>query len=462
MLTLALVQPFGEGPDEINRFRVVRYICDYGHLPKGDDPQVLIPGYGGSYAFQPMLTYIIDGYLLRFVSLFTTRSDVLLVCARLVNVCFGMFAAFYARKLAKLIFPESSSQWLFSCLVVFLPQSIFIHTYVNTDSCALLSVMILFTEVLYGKQNGFERPVCIRLALGVILCALSYYNAYGAVLVTMMLFAGSCFERYEAGVITPDGTASPRTRYHLQLRPLLRKGLFISALVLLGAGWWFIRNAVLYQGDFLGMEARNLCVVQTCTPEFHPLLRQTCQSQGMGIFSMVFDTDYFTLLCRSFVAMYGPMNLPTHYYIYEIYYRIFIFGLIGALIPVGRGLYLIWQEQGRRIFFNICMVIACLIPIWLCVYYSYTWDFQPQGRYLMPMLPAFMYLVTLGIRRLAALLQLLAEKAADLTRSRYRPGTETGNRLPGLLPALVSGLLIAFIVLSLLYTVFAVACVHYL
>ena len=39
---------------------------------------------------------------------------------------------------------------------------------------------------------------------------------------------------------------------------------------------------------------------------------------------MIFGTDYFTLLVRSFVAMFGPMNLPTHYYIYETYYRIFI------------------------------------------------------------------------------------------------------------------------------------------
>lgn len=48
MLIFAFIQPFGEGPDEINRFRVVRFIYENGRLPKGDDPAVLIPGYGGS------------------------------------------------------------------------------------------------------------------------------------------------------------------------------------------------------------------------------------------------------------------------------------------------------------------------------------------------------------------------------------------------------------------------------
>ena len=70
MMTFAAVQPFGDGPDEINRFKPVEYIYNHGTLPVGDDPEVLIDGYGGSYAFQPMLTYIIDGYLLRALRVF--------------------------------------------------------------------------------------------------------------------------------------------------------------------------------------------------------------------------------------------------------------------------------------------------------------------------------------------------------------------------------------------------------
>ena len=121
--------------------------------PKGDDPAVLIPGYGGSYAFQPMLTYILDGYLLRAVRVFTERFDVLLVTARLINVAFGMAAAFFTRRLSRLLFPEKMTQWLFSCLVVFLPQSIFLHTYINTDSCALFSVILYVRRCAGGNEK---------------------------------------------------------------------------------------------------------------------------------------------------------------------------------------------------------------------------------------------------------------------------------------------------------------------
>ena len=449
MLAFIFIQPFGEGPDEINRFRIVWYIAQNGRLPRGDDPAVLIPGYGGSYAFQPMLTYILQGYLLWFLRLFTNRFDVLLVSARLVNAAFGLGAAFYVRKLSRLLFPDRLSQWVFSCLAVFLPQSIFIHTYVNTDSCAIFSVMMMFTEVLHGLKSGFRRPVCIRLAIGVILCALSYYNAYGAVLAVILLFISAFVRRIPAGTILPDGTAFPEKRLHVHLLPLLKKGLFISGIVLLGAGWWFLRNAVLYHGDFLGISARNACVMETCLPEYHPLLRTTYQTMGVSIWSMVFGTDFFTLLCRSFVAMFGPMNLPTHIYIYSSYYWIFGICLTAAVIPVGQKLYLTWQDRGHRLFTNAVMVLTCLIPIFLCVIYSYTWDFQPQGRYLMPMLPAFMYLVTLGEKKAAYILQALFD------RLKLRA-------LSSRVPAVMGGLVILFTIAALFYSVFLVMVPYYL
>ena len=449
MMAFIFIQPFGEGPDEINRFRIVWYIAQNGQLPKGDDPAVLIPGYGGSYAFQPMLTYILQGYLLWFLRLFTDRFDVLLVSARLVNALFGLGAAIYVRRLSRLLFPDRLSQWVFSCLAVFLPQSIFIHTYVNTDSCAIFSVMMMLTEALGGLRDGFRRPVCIRLAVGIILCALSYYNAYGAVIAVILLFISAFVSRMQAGTILPDGTAFPKERFHIHLVPLLKKGLFISAIVLLGAGWWFIRNAVLYHGDFLGISARNACVAETCLPEYHPLLRTTYQGMGVSVFSMVFGTDFFTLLCRSFVAMFGPMNLPTHYYIYNAYYWLFGIGLIAALFPVGQGLYLTWMDRGHRLFTNAVMVLTCLIPIFLCVIYSYTWDFQPQGRYLLPMLPAFMYLVTLGEKKAAHLLQALCDHLKLRALSSY-------------ISAVTGGIVILFTIAALFYSVFLVMVPHYL
>ena len=68
---LAVNEAFGMMPDEFSHFEVVYYIYKHGVIPTGYEPQIQVPYWGASYAFQPILTYIIQGFLMRFVDLFT-------------------------------------------------------------------------------------------------------------------------------------------------------------------------------------------------------------------------------------------------------------------------------------------------------------------------------------------------------------------------------------------------------
>ena len=43
---------------------------------------------------------------------------------------------------------------------------------------------------------------------------------------------------------------------------------------------------------------------------------------------------------------------------------------------------------------SITAVILALISVLLVLYYSYFIDFQPQGRYMLPLLPVITYLVS--------------------------------------------------------------------
>ena len=157
----AMIQTYGDPPDEINRFKVVSYICRHGSLPHGADPEVILDGYGASYAFQPMLTYIIQGFLLRFLRLFTSDAYVLLFAARMVNAVFGVLMAYFVRRTAKEAWKDPYVQWAFTLMVVFLPQNIFIHSYVNTDSMALLAVAMVFYVLLRAQRTGYGKKECI-------------------------------------------------------------------------------------------------------------------------------------------------------------------------------------------------------------------------------------------------------------------------------------------------------------
>lgn len=419
IMCFAMVQTYGDPPDEINRFKVVNYICKYGRLPHGADPEVLLDGYGASYAFQPMLTYIIQGFLLRFLKLFTEDGYILLLAARTVNAVFGTLMAYFVRKTAKEAWDNPYIQWTFTVLVVFLPQNIFIHSYVNTDSMAMLSVAMIFYVLLRAQRAGYDKKGCFLLSVGIVLCAMSYYNAYGIILAAILLFFIH-FVHFRRGLA-------------VEWKPLLRKGFYISLVVLLGIGWWFGRNAILYNGDIIAMKARRECAIVTSIEEYNPLFRFTFQKAGKSIREMLFETGYITLLRDSFIAMFGPMKIPTHGLIYIGYKWLWAGACTMAFFPIDRlreayrkrrgavsydrngntGLYTEREEKKKRragcgkekAAFYICMFLFCAITIGLSIYYSYTWEYQPQGRYILPVLVPFMYLVALGIRKAYLLLE---------------------------------------------------------
>ena len=57
--------------------------------------------------------------------------------------------------------------------------------------------------------------------------------------------------------------------------------------------------------------------------------------------------------------------------------------------------------------FHLSMAIAMVIPFILLTIYAYSSDFQAQGRYILPMILPFMYLITKGMD---ALLKCLIRK----------------------------------------------------
>lgn len=447
MMTFAIVQPYGDGPDEINRFKLVEYIYNHGTLPVGDDPEVLIDGYGGSYAFQPMLTYIIDGFLLRTLRVFEPALEMRVLISRLVNVFFGLLTAIYVKKLSDLLFENKKTAWAFTLAVVFLPQNLFIHTYVNTDSMGLLSIAIVLYALIKGMRDDFSRNSCITLAIGIILCALSYYNCYGIVVCAILFMLVYFWKKCR----TENAAKKELPAY--DYKSLLSKGIFISIIVLVGIAWWFIRNAILYNGDFLAMEARALCAAETCTEAYNPLIRDTYQKLGIPLMEMVFGTDYFTLVWKSFIAMFGPMLIPTHHYIYMAFKDLFFICIIGLLIPMKTSV-LTWAKTSQKWLTHVIMLLAVIIPVILALSYSYGYDFQPQGRYYLPMVVPFMYFLTMGVEKIIGIAELIVEKISVTIAKTKKESESKGNTAASLTSAFMYHLLYTFLTASLLYATF--------
>lgn len=404
-LSLLFSQPFGNPPDEYNRFLIPEYIADNGTLPNGYDESIRIGGYGFSYAFQPILPYMLQGYAMRIAGLFTSSGNALLYTARMVNFLFGFVMAILVYLLGQAWFQDKRFSWLFSFLVTLLPQSIFVHTYVNTDSCCMMSIALMLFGLTRGIQDKFSPSSCILLSAGIIFCALSYYNAYGYILSCILLFTAYFFSFH-------------RRRISFALRPFLKKGLFISFLVLTGIGWWFLRSFLLYDGDFLGLKSRDYCASLYALPEFHPDTRVTWKSQGFSLWEMLVSSDFLNLTLLSFIGVYGPMTIVTSIWVYRFYKLLFAAGIgLCLLLPSKQPEGPVSQcSRAYAGFFHANMIFCMLMPLILSLYYSYTTDYQPQGRYILPMLIPFACYCVRGLHKAALFVQgrlPVPEKAAD-------------------------------------------------
>jgi len=205
-LTLALLQPlantpplYGNPPDEHARYLIPQFICKYGKIPTGWEEEVRIPAYGFSYALYNVFPYIVQGYLMRFVSLFTESEVVLLYTARLVNVTFGLLMAVVVYLIGKRVFRDDRFRWLFCFAVTYLPEGLFLHTYVNTDSCCMLSTAMMVYALVCVYQDGINLRNSLWMSGGIILCALSYYNAYGYIVSCILLFLLSFLQKKKNG-----------------------------------------------------------------------------------------------------------------------------------------------------------------------------------------------------------------------------------------------------------------------
>lgn len=441
----AVIQPLNASPDEEMRFQVIQYMFDHNALPHGDDPEIRHGLWGISYAFNPYLSGMISVLFMKLAACFTSDAAVLLRAARLTEILCTGATVWMTIKIAGRLW-SGWVKWLFVSLIAFLPQFLFLGSYLNNDALAIFSTAWMFYLWIKALQEGWSWGTCIQLGIAVSICALSYYNAYSMVLCSVVFF-----------VVTMLLCGEKKWDF----RQMITKGLGITGIVCLLAGWFFIRNYIIYDGDFLGNSISTECAELYAIDELKPSNRITPVRMGMSLIGMFFwvpegwNGNWMKTVFSSFVGTFGFMTVFLPDLIYKIFMCIYGVGALGAL-PLLRHIfrpdYRSYSKEKRRegeywisvvkvkkgfpwngqtVFHQVC-VLGVIIPICLLVYYAYTQDFQAQGRYIMPMLFPFMYFVTRGI-----------EKAADrlIRRERLRRALYMA--------------LIAFLVFAALYAYFA-------
>lgn len=386
--TWSLMQPYNTCPDEYMRYDIPKFIFQHSTLPLGQDPSIRNPMWGISYGFGPVLPAIISSIFMKFVSLFTMDEFTLLMGARMVSILASVGTVIVTIKISKHLFSKQVA-WTFVALVSLLPQFVFVSTYVNNDALAIFATVLIVYFWVLGQVSHWKIKHCVGLAIAISICALSYFNAYGFILMSIILFFWSSIKFDNE----PD-----------KIIKIGKKAALITTIVFLLSGWWFIRNWLIYK-DFLGMSTSLQYSQLYAIDQFKPLNRKTPYNVGYSIPYMLFQMEWLKGSYLSFIGKFGYMSISLKEWMYRIYNVIFLCGLAGLLAKLN---YTIWKKESnkdkQKIILYVCMFISAIIPFIIALYYSYRSDYQPQGRYWLPMLLPFMFFIGKGIEEVSNLL----------------------------------------------------------
>lgn len=417
--------PYADGPDEAMHHDVVYYIARHGTIPAGYEREIRNEIWGFSYAYLPILPFIIGGYLEFFAIRLAGLNNFfqIVLIARFVSVVCGTVTVLFSWRLAKLLFRGRPIRYLVPCIVAFLPEMAFLNTYVNSDSMAIMTTAVILYYWVSGCEYNWRVRDCVGLSVGMALCALTYYNCYGFILLSIPVFFYTVW-------------VGGKSR-----REVVRLTALIVGLTFLLCGWWFIRNLLLYDGDLLGRTALNRNAEIYAAEGYKPSQIMSPQRLGVGIRTFLFGEEWqwVKLTIGSFIAMFSHYLLRARMRVY-IGFALF-FGTGGALALLGRillgrdGTGLVNYDRKRRCL-RLCMLAAVLIVLALAFYYSYTVDFQPQGRYIMPCIVPLACLTASGFGQIGAL----------WARLRHREE----NRACGIRTAVLSSAFCIFMLLNIL------------
>lgn len=374
----AAVKVYNYAPDEQMRFEVTQFLFNNNRFPADDE---LLSHWGFSYAHIPTMLCNQLGYVfMKIASVFTKDFHILLVAARMVSVCCATGTVYFVVKISKLIF-SSCSRWIFICFVAFMPQFAFLASYVNNDIVALFGISIIIYAWVFALKYQWNYKCACILSLGIIICAISYYNSYAWVLFSVVFFISTYFIQNKK-----------------DYKGFIKLSGFIIGLVVVFASYTFIRHLVLY-GDLLGFETIERYGEKFAIEALKPSNRIHLSENGVSVFSMLFAPEYnwIDTTWKSFIGVFGYMEYYCPKIVYE-YVSIFI--VVGCLGLVYRLVYNILIEKQKPnnsiIIFGVCIIMSAIVTVALSVYNSFVMDFQPQGRYCYPAFLALAIIVAKG------------------------------------------------------------------
>lgn len=392
-ITGALLLPVNQCPDEFVRSRLIVWMVEKGTLPTGDELETMAlnppPGlnYGFSFALRPYLSAIIGALFVKAAMLFSGSDRVLLLAARLGSVLSVTGCCWFCLRLGHRLFKRRGSAVLFTVIICFLPQVLFLRMYHNNDALSLFAVCMMLYYLVEGYDQKWPVKSCVGIGVAFSVGLLSYYSIYGWILMCTIFCVLTVLKDQEI----PDKS-----------RLILKRGGLIAGICLLLAGWFFIRSAILHHGDFLGIsyEGVSRSRVEEMGYNLFPFVDFRREGLSIPAFLRLRDYEWLRITARSFVGTFSNLSLFLPMILYGIYFSIFVFGFLHFLTVLLHG-----RSSMRDRLLMLVMLISVGINFALHFWQSYTRDYQAQGRYIITLIIPFAYMLAYGLDKTTVAVQ---------------------------------------------------------
>lgn len=320
---------------------------------------------------------VLSAFFMKISSIFTTKY--LIFAARLTSVLAGVVTvAFVGLTLYKI--KKDFRLTIFGMLLIaFVPQFTYLSSYVNNDIIAVCGVSVIMYALYSGCSTGEYWNVrkTILLALGMIICTLGYLNSMGFVLIGGLCFLFSLYRQRKTDRISKK-----------QAVILVLSLILIVTAVCLP---FYLRNALIYHGDLLGMKTFHAQYAKWLQ-NGGAVLQHPYLEHGSWVNFLTY-TNFWLMTQKSFIAYFGYLTIQVGTVVYIFYLIVAYTGVLGyCMRPLADG-------TDNYILPTWGMILAGVITIALFIYYALFIDTQPQGRYIMEILPFIIVVESIGLSK---------------------------------------------------------------
>jgi 4-amino-4-deoxy-L-arabinose transferase-like glycosyltransferase len=394
--------PIFEGPDEIAHYRYVRYLRDFAAFPNAYDPT---PDPTSTYYHAP-LYYLLNVPLLALfddadfdqvqanpfygheigISSDDNRNQYLhpqreafpynnsgtaaaVHALRLLSVALGICTLSTAAAVFRRVFAAAHLRLMALAVMAFHPQFVYISSVINNDNLLYLLFTLTLWLLFCTVQDGllWRRSAALGVVLGAAL--LTKTNGLFLGLPVALTFALALWH------------GAPTMAWHARLWLLARHAALILTVMVLIAGWWYVRNTQLY-GDPL-----NARLLYSGVGGGVPI-RPDGLALDIGITRLGYAYD-------TFWARLGSGTVLVAEWMYHVYSALTILATLGVLIGVG-----LWWRNGRdaRAGQAWALIVAfAVVGFGLLLYIASTIWTGNNGRYVLPSIAAWAALLAGGM-----------------------------------------------------------------